>query len=148
MSKKQSTGSVTSEQEAPENGEVERKGEEEKEVIVQYIIVRNDVYRNQERSFNTILQHTSSAATSMIQKHYHHKYTRDYLKDGDDMRKKIFQVKDEKELSDLSNKLTLNNIDFKVWIKQPGNYATCIATRPYPVTEISQHFKNVKIYKK
>ena len=37
MSKKQSTGSVTSEQEAPENGE------EEKEVIVQYIIVRNDV---------------------------------------------------------------------------------------------------------
>ena len=148
MSKKQSTGSVTSEQEAPENGEVERKGEEEKEVIVQYIIVRNDVYRNQERSFNTILQHTSSAATSMIHKHYHHKYTRDYLKDGDDMRKKIFQVKDEKELSDLSNTLTLNNIDFKVWIKQPGNYATCIATRPYPVTDMSQHFKNVKIYKK
>ena len=64
------------------------------------------------------------------------------------MRKKIFQVKDEKELYDLSNVLTLNKIDFKVWIKQPGNYATCIATRPYPVTEISQHFKNVKIYKK
>ena len=142
MSQKQSTGSITSEQEAPENGE------EEKEVIVQYIIIRNDVYRNQERSFNTILQHTSSASSFMIHKHFHHKYTREYLKDGDDMRKKIFQVKDEKELSDLSNLLLSSNIDYKTWIKQPGNYATCIATRPYPVTELSKYFKNVKIYKK
>ena len=68
--------------------------------------------------------------------------------DGDDMRKKIFQVKDEKELSDLSNLLLSSNIDYKTWIKQPGNYATCIATRPYPVTELSKYFKNVKIYKK
>ena len=142
MSKKQSTGSVTSEQEAPENGE------EEKEVIVQYIIVRNDVYRNQERSFNTILQHTSSAATSIIHKHYHHKNTREYLKDGDDMKKKIFQVNDIKELSTLANLLQSNSIDFRIWVKEPDNIATCLATRPYPVSEISKYFKNVKIYKK
>ena len=142
MSKKESTGSITSELEAPE------KVEEEKEIIVQYIVIRNDVYRNQERSFNTILQHTSSASTLIIQRHYNHKYTREYLRDGDEMRKKIFQVQDVKELSDLLNQLKSNSIDFQPSMKQPGNSVVCIATRPYPVTEVSQYFKNVKIYKK
>ena len=145
MAQKLSTGSISNLEES-ENREEDK--DKKKEVIVQYIIVRNDAYRNQERSFNSILQHTSSASAAVIHKHYHHKYTRDYLKDLDNMRKKVFQVNDEKELFELENKLVSNEIDYRMWIKQPGNYATCIATRPYPITEISSHFKNVKLYKK
>ena len=145
MAQKISTGS-TSNAEEPDNREEEK--EQKKEVIVQYIIVRNDAYRNQDRSFSAILQHTCSAAAAVIHKHYHHKYTREYLKDLDGMKKKVFQVNDEKELFALENKLVSNEIDYKMWIKQPGNCATCIATRPYPMSEISSYFKNVKLYKK
>ena len=143
MAQKRSTGS-TSNQEEPEN----REDEKDKEILVQYIIIRNDVYRNQKGSFNSMLQHTSSASAAVIHKHYNHKYTREYLKDLDGMRKKVFQVDDEKELFALENKLVSNEIDYRMWIKQPGDCATCIATRPYPTTEIATFFKNVKIYKK
>ena len=145
MAKKRSTGSISNQEESEDR---EDGKEKKKELIVQYIIVRNDVYRNQERSFNQILQHTSSAAAAVIHKYYHHKNTRDYLKDLDGMRKKVFQVHDEKELFALENNLVSNEIDYKMWIKQPGNFATCIATRPYPISEISEHFKTVKLYKK
>ena len=140
MEKKHSTGSTS--QEIPE------EAEEEKELIVQYIIVRGDLHRKQEKSFNAILQHTTSASTAAIHKYYHQKCTREYLKDLDGMRKKVFQVNDEKGLLDLESKLVLNKIDYRMWFKQPDNYATCIATRPYPITEIAEYFKNVKIYKK
>lgn len=145
MEKKLSTSSISN-QEDPEGRENEK--EKKKEVIVQYIIVRNDAYRNQERSFNQLLQHTSSAAAAVIHKYYHHKNTREYLKDLDGMRKKVFQVENEEELFALENNLVSNEIDYKMWTKQPGNYATCIATRPYPITEISHYFKTVKLYKK
>ena len=141
MAKKQSTGS---------NKEISTNGEEEKEIIVQYIIVRNDLGRTtgHDKTFNALLKHTTSASTAAIHKFYKHEDTEAYLKDLDSMKKKVFQVDDEEELFDFENKLILHKIDYKMWIKQPDNYATCIATRPYPISEIAEYFKNLKIYKR
>ena len=126
----------------------EANGEEEKEPIVQYIIVRNDLGRNQDRAFNTLISHTSSASTAAIHMYYNHEDTKAYLKDGDNMRKKILQVENEEELLELDIKLMIQKVDYRMWLKQPENYATCIATRPYPISELAQHFKKLKIYKK
>ena len=128
--------------------EVVDNKEEKKEIIVQYIVVRNDLPRNQDRSFNTLISHTASAATAAIHMCYKHEHTEEYLQDLDDLRKTIFQVDDEEQMFDLDNKLMLNKVDYKMWIKQPENYATCIATRPYPKSEIAEYFKNLKIFKK
>ena len=138
MEKKQSNGSVC--QDIP--------GEEEKEPVAQYIVVRSDVYRKQDISCNAILQHTSSTSVAAIHKYYHHNHTKEYLKDIDAMRKKVFQVDNEKEISDLEKKLVLYKIDYRTWIKQPENKVCCISTRPYPINEIAPHFKNIRIYKK
>ena len=140
MEKNQSNGSVC--QDTPDNGE------EEKEPVAQYIVVRSDVYRKQDMSCNAILQHTSSASVAAIHKYYHHNHTKEYLKDIDAMRKKVFQVDNEKEISDLEKKLVLYKIDYRTWTKQPENKVCCIATRPYPINEIAPHFKNIRIYKK
>ena len=126
----------------------EANGDEAKEVLVQYIIVRNDISRNQDRAFNTLISHTSSAATAAIHMYYNHEHTKAYLKDGDNMRKKIFQVENEEELLELDIKLMIQKVDYRMWLKQPENYATCIATRPYPISALAEHFKNLKIYKK
>ena len=116
--------------------------------IVQYIIVRSDLGRNQDRAFNTLISHTSSASTAAIHMFYKHEHTKSYLKDEDNMRKKIFQVDSEEELLELDIKLMIQKIDYRMWLKQPENYATCIALRPYPVSEIAEHFKKLKLYKK
>jgi hypothetical protein len=121
---------------------------QDKESLVQYIIVRSDLGRNQDRAFNTLISHTSSASTAAIHLFYNHEHTKAYLKNGDNMRKKIFQVDCEEDLLELDIKLMIHKIDYRMWIKQPEKYATCIATRPYPNSELAEHFKSLKVYKK
>ena len=142
MAKKQSTTS---------NKEVLANGEEEKEKIVQYIVVRNDLGRNQDRAFNTLISHTASAATAAIHIYYKHEHTQQYLKDLEDLdnpNKKVFQVEDEDGLLELDTQFMLHKVEYRMWIKQPENYATCIATRPYPKSELDPYFKNLKVYKR
>jgi hypothetical protein len=55
-------------------------------------------------------------------------------------------VASEEALTELSEKLAENKMDYKLWIEQPENYPTCLATKPYPRDEISKFFKKFKLY--
>ncbi|KAJ0817446.1 putative peptidyl-tRNA hydrolase, PTH2, peptidyl-tRNA hydrolase II domain superfamily [Helianthus annuus] len=57
------------------------------------------------------------------------------------------EVKGEVQLKNLSEKLTSNNIAHKLWIEQPENYPTCLASRPYPKSVVSPFFKKLKLCK-
>lgn len=59
----------------------------------------------------------------------------------------FFQAKDEESLKELSQMLTTSQVDFKLWVEQPENFPTCLATRPYPKEEIQQYFKQFKLMK-
>ncbi|KAL8266976.1 hypothetical protein R6Q59_004320 [Mikania micrantha] len=57
------------------------------------------------------------------------------------------EVKGEMQLKNLSEKLTSNNIAHKLWIEQPENYPTCLASKPYPKSVVSAFFKKLKLCK-
>jgi len=57
------------------------------------------------------------------------------------------QIADENGLHQLAEVLTVNGVDHKLWIEQPENIATCLATKPYPKQEIQQHFATLKLFK-
>ena len=57
------------------------------------------------------------------------------------------EVKGETQLVNLAEKLRENNISYKLWIEQPENFPTCLATKPYPKSEVAQHFKKLKLCK-
>jgi len=57
------------------------------------------------------------------------------------------QIGDENGLRQLAEVLTVNGIDHKLWIEQPENIATCLATKPYQKQEIQQHFSALKLFK-
>ena len=57
------------------------------------------------------------------------------------------QAQDQESLSALSRTLTDNDVDHKLWVEQPENFPTCIATRPYPKDAIQIHFKKFKLFK-
>ena len=57
------------------------------------------------------------------------------------------QIADENGLRQLTELLTVNGIDHKLWIEQPENIPTCLATKPYPKQEIQQHFAALKLFK-
>ncbi len=58
-----------------------------------------------------------------------------------------FQAPDEESLKKIAESLQENDIDHKVWVEQPENYPTCIATKPYPKEEIQKYFKKLKLFK-
>ena len=55
------------------------------------------------------------------------------------------QVDSEQELTSLASMLEKEGKDFKLWVEQPENYPTCLATKPYPKTDIQQYFKKYKL---
>ncbi len=59
----------------------------------------------------------------------------------------LFQAPTEESLIALSEALTTNSIDHKLWVEQPENFATCLATKPYRKDEIQQYFKGFKLFK-
>lgn len=57
------------------------------------------------------------------------------------------EVKGEAQIMNLSKKLEAGGIEHKLWIEQPENIPTCLATRPYPKSEVASYFKKLKLCK-
>ena len=59
----------------------------------------------------------------------------------------LTQAPSQDELEKLSGELTTDEIDHKLWIEQPENIPTCLATKPYPKQQIQSYFKKFKLFK-
>ncbi len=59
----------------------------------------------------------------------------------------VLEVKDEAALRKLGDALTAAGVKHKMWVEQPENFPTCLATRPYSKAEIGQHFKKYQLSK-
>ncbi|KAK9097809.1 hypothetical protein Syun_024854 [Stephania yunnanensis] len=57
------------------------------------------------------------------------------------------EVKGETQILNLSEKLTASSIAHKLWIEQPENIPTCLATKPYPKSAVSTFFRKLKLCK-
>ncbi|KAL5709633.1 hypothetical protein ACHQM5_020298 [Ranunculus cassubicifolius] len=64
----------------------------------------------------------------------------------DSMHKVTLEVKSETQLLNLSEKLKAGNVAHKLWIEQPENVPTCLATKPYPKSAVASFFKKLKLY--
>lgn len=61
--------------------------------------------------------------------------------------KVVLEVKGEQQLENLSNRLKENNIGYKLWVEQPENFVTCLATVPCSKAKVQQHFKKFQLCK-
>ncbi|KAK9097444.1 hypothetical protein Sjap_022941 [Stephania japonica] len=57
------------------------------------------------------------------------------------------EVKGETQILNLSEKLTASGIAHKLWIEQPENIPTCLATKPYKKSAVSTFFRKLKLCK-
>lgn len=57
------------------------------------------------------------------------------------------EVKGEAQILNLAEKLKAGGIAHKLWIEQPENIPTCLATKPYPKSVVSPFFKKLKLCK-
>ena len=59
----------------------------------------------------------------------------------------VLEVKGETQLRNLAAKLTDSGVAHKLWIEQPEDFATCLATHPAAKSSVATHFKKLKLCK-
>ncbi|XP_046839222.1 putative peptidyl-tRNA hydrolase PTRHD1 [Xenia sp. Carnegie-2017] len=114
--------------------------------FVQYVAIRKDLSVSMKWPTGAVIAQACHACTAVVFSFRDDPYTQEYTKNLDSMHKIVVEVADEESLSKLSQSLDRNKMDFKLWVEQPENYPTCLATKPYPREEVSKYFKGFKLY--
>ncbi|XP_008781800.1 putative peptidyl-tRNA hydrolase PTRHD1 [Phoenix dactylifera] len=122
-------------------------GGEQGDAIVQYVVLRRDLVDTW--PLGSIVSQGCHASVAAIWSHRDHPDTAAYCSESniDSMHKVTLEVKGETQLRNLSEKLEAGRIEHKLWIEQPENIPTCLATRPYPKSQVASSFKKLKLCK-
>ncbi|KAG0463172.1 hypothetical protein HPP92_021648 [Vanilla planifolia] len=120
---------------------------EPSDVLVQYVVLRRDLINTW--PLGSIVTQGCHAAVFAIWSHVDRADTTAYLAASNihSMYKVTLEVKGEAQIKNLAEKLKADGIEHKLWIEQPENIPTCLATRPYPKSLVSSYFKKLKLCK-
>ncbi|RLM75429.1 putative peptidyl-tRNA hydrolase PTRHD1 [Panicum miliaceum] len=129
----------------------EEGGREAVDVLVQYVVLRRDLA--DAWPLGSVVAQGCHAAVAAVWAHRDHPDTAAYCAPGnlDSMHKACstvtLEVKGETQLKNLAEKLEAAGVRHKLWIEQPENIPTCIATAPCPKSQVSSFFKKLKLCK-
>lgn len=120
---------------------------ENADVVVQYVVLRRDLIDTW--PLGSVVTQGCHASVSAVWSNKEDPVTVDYCSPDkiDSMHKVTLEVKGETQIKNLSEKLTSGGIIHKLWIEQPENIPTCLATKPYPKSIVSSYFKKLKLCK-
>lgn len=116
------------------------------EQLLQYVVLRGDLLKLGWPSGALVAQ-ACHAVTAAIHTYYNEEDTQNYLSDLNNMYKVILEANSEDALLDLKTKLENSDIMHVLWIEQPENIPTCLATRPYPKKNVEKFFKKFELFK-
>ncbi|KAL3683055.1 hypothetical protein R1sor_001077 [Riccia sorocarpa] len=142
--------SLSVQESEPQTNEVKAGDNAAKDdVLVQYIVIRKDLVLEQNWPLGSIISQGCHAAVAAIWLHKGDPETVLYCRPEnlDHMHKVTLEVKGETQLRNLAQKLETAGVAHKLWIEQPENYATCLATKPYLKSQVASHFKKLKLCK-
>ncbi|XP_048331456.2 uncharacterized protein LOC125422914 isoform X2 [Ziziphus jujuba] len=119
---------------------------ESSDVVVQYVVLRRDLIDSW--PLGSVVTQGCHASVSAVWSHRDDPDTVQYCspQNIDSMHKVTLEVKGETQILNLSEKLKAGGIAHKLWIEQPENILTCLATKPYPKSSVSSYFKKLKLY--
>ncbi|XP_040379396.1 putative peptidyl-tRNA hydrolase PTRHD1 [Oryza brachyantha] len=122
-------------------------GKEAEDVVVQYVVLRRDLA--DAWPLGSVVAQGCHAAVAAVWAHRDHPDTAAYCGPDnlDRMHKVTLEVKGETQLKNLAEKLEAAGVRHKLWIEQPENIPTCIATAPCPKSQVSSFFKKFKLCK-
>ncbi|VDP95707.1 unnamed protein product [Trichobilharzia regenti] len=114
-------------------------------VLVQYIVLRRDLLTLLKWPLGAFITQGCHASTAAIATFYCHSDTVAYLAQLDRMHKVTLGVDNEEHMKQITEKLKDAGIDHYLWVEQPENICTALATRPYEKSEIQSYFKGLKL---
>jgi peptidyl-tRNA hydrolase len=120
---------------------------ENSDVLVQYVVLRRDLIDTW--PLGSVVTQGCHASVSAIWSNKDDPHTLQYCspQNIDSMHKVTLEVKGEPQILNFSEKLKTGGITHKLWIEQPENIPTCLATKPYPKSVVLPFFKKLKLCK-
>eukprot|EP00043_Microstomoeca_roanoka_P023021 m.257538 g.257538 ORF g.257538 m.257538 type:complete len:150 (+) comp25572_c0_seq1:188-637(+) len=115
--------------------------------LVQIVVVRADLWRACGWSIGSLIAQGAHAAVAALMENAGLPSVQAYTHALPTMRKVIKQVKNEAALRKLSEQLKEQEIIHHLWIEQPENTPTCLATVPLPADSISKPLKKLQLFR-
>lgn len=117
--------------------------------VVQYVVLRRDLWRGLGWPLGAVAAQACHAATAALWLSREDEVTRRYCEGPalDAMHKVVLEVKSEQQLVNLSEKLKDSGVVHKLWMEQPENIPTCLATKPYAKDDVAVLFKKYNLCK-
>ncbi|CAH2073201.1 unnamed protein product [Thlaspi arvense] len=129
------------------SGNDENPAEKPVDVVVQYVVLRRDLIDSW--PLGSVVTQGCHASVAAIWSFKDDPVTLQYCDPQhiDSMHKVTLEVKGETQMMNLSEKLKSEGISHKLWIENPEKIPTCIATKPYPKSQVFPLFKKLKLCK-
>ncbi|XP_073131898.1 uncharacterized protein [Henckelia pumila] len=132
---------------ADTNNNDQYSGSSAAETVIQYVVLRRDLIDSW--PLGSVVTQGCHASVAAIWAHKDDPDTLLYCSPSniDSMHKVTLEVKGEAQIRNLSEKLEAGGVAHKLWMEQPENIPTCLATKPYPKSFVSSFFKKLKLCK-
>jgi peptidyl-tRNA hydrolase len=118
--------------------------------IVQWVVLRRDLWGGASGwPLGPIVAQACHASAAALFAHLDDPDTQAYVAPNaiDGMHKVVLEVKTEAQLRSLSGKLEAAGVAHKLWVEQPEDVPTALATKPYRRSAVAQHFKKLQLCK-
>jgi peptidyl-tRNA hydrolase len=117
--------------------------------IVQWVVLRRDLWTDIGWPLGPVIAQACHASSAAMALHLDDADTREYLAAAnlDHMHKVVLEVRSEAQLRTLSERLAAAGVLHKLWVEQPEDYATCLATKPYRRSQVGTHFRKLQLCK-
>jgi len=113
--------------------------------LFQYIVLRRDLQEKEGWPLGSLVAQGAHAAVAVVTEHLSagDALTQAYVAPDniDSMHKAVLEVKNLGALESLASRLTESGVAHKLWLEQPENVATCLATKPARKSSLQPHFK-------
>ncbi|GLI63386.1 hypothetical protein VaNZ11_006341, partial [Volvox africanus] len=121
----------------------------QQDFLVQYVVIRKDLWGSLRWPLGSVVAQACHASSAAMWMYRTEEATQQYLapENIEHMRKVVLEVKDEAQLRKLSEQLAQGGIGHKLWVEQPEDFPTCLATRPYAKSQVAPYFKKLQLSK-
>ncbi|KAJ2249846.1 hypothetical protein GGI13_004159 [Coemansia sp. RSA 455] len=112
------------------------------EARTMFIVMRKDLVKVLNWPLGSIVSQGSHAAVAAIHKFREDERVKAYLSDVDGMHKVVLETKNEASLFKVADGLKQQGIPYYLWVEQPENTPTCLATIPVMRSDLGDALKN------
>lgn len=115
--------------------------------LFQYVVLRRDLQEKEGWPLGSLVAQGAHASLAAVAEHLDDEDVRAYIAPGavDGMHKAVLEVKGEPQLRNLALRLAEAGVDHKLWVEQPENIPTALASKPARKSALAPHFKKCQL---